>query len=270
MNLSRPIIFIDIEATGADALRDRIVEIALVKLNPGGAIEEKLHRVNPGVRIPSEVIAIHGITNEAVANSPTFRVLAPELLTFIDQCDFGGFGICRFDIPLLTEEFRRAGYDWSIQGRGVLDGLTIYHQKERRDLSAAYQFYCGKTLEGAHGARADALASMEVLLAQVNRYDDLPRDVVGLHGFCNKQDDRFVDSGRRFIWRDGEAAINFGKHKGVLLRTLVNEKRDYVQWMVTDGKFPQDVVDICWKALRGEFPACGKSSDSGSASQGAA
>lgn len=254
MNLVRPIIFFDIEATGADATRDRLVEIALIKRAPDGQTEEKVLRVNPGVRIPTEVIAVHGITNEAIATAPFFREIAQDLFTFMQNCDLGGFGICRFDIPLLTEEFRRAGFVFDIQNRNILDGLTIYHQRERRDLAAAFKFYCDKTLVGAHGARADALASMEVLFAQVERYSDLPRDIAGLHAFCNQQDQRYVDGHRKFIWRDGEATFNFGKYKGELLRTMVKTQRDYIEWIVSDGKFAQEVIDICWNALQGQFP----------------
>jgi DNA polymerase III subunit epsilon len=254
MQLTRPIVFLDIEATGADAQRDRIVEIALIKRHPDGKTEEYLTRVNPGVRIPIEVVAVHGISNEDVSKEPSFKQVAPDILEFIQGCDFGGFGICRFDIPILTEEFQRAGIQFSADGCGLIDGLTIFHQRERRDLSAAFQFYCQKTLVGAHGARADAQASLEVVMAQIDRYTDLPRDVAGLHRFCNRVDDRYVDSTRKFMWRDGEAMMNFGKHKGHLLRVLVIEQRDYIEWIVSDGKFAQDVIDICWKALRGEFP----------------
>ena len=254
MILRRPVIFLDIEATGADATRDRIVEIALIKKHPDGRLEEQVQRINPGVRIPVEVVAVHGIRNEDVAEAPSFKDYAPALARFLEGCDLGGFGISRFDVPMLAEEFKRAGLAWSAEGRSLLDGLTIFHQRERRDLTAAYQFYCQKTLEGAHGARADALASMEVLFAQLERYADLPQDIEGLHAYCNKPDQRFVDGQRKFIWRDGEACLNFGKYKGEPLRKLVERQRDYVEWMVSDGKFSQEVIDLCWKALRGEFP----------------
>jgi DNA polymerase-3 subunit epsilon len=267
MKLERPIIFLDIEATGADASRDRIVEVALIKMRPDGSTEELVHRINPGVRIPAEVVAVHGITNEDVAQAPTFKELAPSLMEFMNCCDFGGFGITRFDIPILSNEFARSGFDFAAHTCGIIDGLTIFHQRERRDLTAAYQFYCKKTLVGAHGARADALASMEVVLAQLDHYNDLPRDIPSLHSYCNKQDDRYVDGSRKFIWRDGEAAFNFGKYKGELLRKLCSEQREYIEWMVSDAKFPQEVVDICWKALRGEFPCNGKKSESMSTAQ---
>lgn len=254
MNFTRPLVFIDLEATGADATRDRIVEIALIKASADGQTTEYVQRVNPGMRIPAEVIAVHHISNEDVAQCPSFKDLAPAVMSFMEGCDLAGFGISRYDIPLLKEEFKRSGITWDTDNRCMIDGLTIYHQKERRDLSAAYEFYCQKTLVGAHGAQADARASMEVLFAQIKRYSDLPQNVEGLHEFCNRQDERFVDSGRKLIWRDGEAAINFGKHKGELLRDLARKQRDYLEWMVSDGKFQQDTVDICWKALRGEFP----------------
>jgi len=258
MNLSRPIVFLDIEATGADATRDRIVEIALIKRFPDQTHKELIYRINPGIRIPVEVVALHGISNEDVANAPAFKDIAHTLIEFIRDCDFGGFGLARFDIPILSEEFRRCSAEFSFQNCAIIDGLTIFHQKEPRDLTAAYRYYCGKTLVGAHGAEADARASMEVLLAQLERYPDLPRDATGLHAHCNRQDNRYVDGHRKFMWKDGEAAFNFGKYKGELLRTLVRTQRDYVEWVISEGKFAQEVVDICWKALRGEFPKNGK------------
>jgi len=254
MTFQKPIVFMDIEATGADATRDRIVEIALIKILPDKTREDYVQRVNPGVRIPAEVIAVHHITNEDIAGAPSFKAVAPQIVAFVEGCDFAGFGITRFDIPLLKEEFARVGVPFSAEDRCLIDGLTIYHQKERRDLTAAYEFYCRKTLVGAHGAQADAAASMEVLFAQLDKYSDLPQDAQGLHEYCNRQDDRYVDSGRKMIWRDGEAAFNFGKHRGALLRDLVSRQRDYIEWMVSDGKFNQELIDICWRALRGEFP----------------
>jgi DNA polymerase-3 subunit epsilon len=254
MKLTRPIIFLDIEATGTDTTRDRIVEIALIKIHPDERREEKVLRMNPGIKISAEVIAIHGISNEDIAQAPSFKELSMQLFEFMEDCDFGGFGIARFDIPMLIEEFKRCNLPFPKGEPAVLDGLTIFHRKEPRDLTAAYQFYCQKTLVGAHGARADALASQEVLFAQVKRYIDLPQHATGLHEFCNKQNERFVDSRGKFLWKDGEAAMNFGKYKGELLRKLVKEQRDYLEWIINEGKFSQDVVDICWKALRGEFP----------------
>ena len=254
MKQTRPMIFLDIEATGADATRDRIVEIALIRRDPDGTLTERHERINPGMRIPSEVTALHGITNEAVANCPAFQDVAVSLLEFMQDCDFGGFGLHRFDIPLLIEEFRRSSVPFSVDGRSVVDGLIIFHQREPRDLTAALKFYCGKDLVGAHGAKADAIASMEVVLGQLERYTDLPKEPHELHHYCKKQDERYVDSTRKFYWRDGEAAFNFGKHKGELLKEMVKKQRDYIEWIVNDGKFPQDAIDLCWKALRGEYP----------------
>jgi DNA polymerase-3 subunit epsilon len=254
MKFDRPLIFIDIEATGADATRDRIVEIAMIKVNPDRTRLDYVQRVNPGVRIPAEVVAVHHITNEDIASAPTFRDIAPAVVKFVEGCDFAGFGIGRFDLPILREEFRRVNIPFDTDSRLCIDGLTIYHNKERRDLTAAYEFYCNKELVGAHGAQADALASMEVVFAQLERYPELPQDAEGLHAYCNKQDERFVDAGRKLIWRDGEACLNFGKYKGELLKDLVKKQRDYIEWIVSDGKFQQEIVDICWRALRGEFP----------------
>jgi len=254
VHLDKPIAFFDLEATGADTSRDRIVEIAIIRKNTDGSVEERIERVNPGMRIPAEVVSIHGITNEAVASCPAFRDIAPALLDFLQDCDFGGFGIQRFDIPMLMEEFRRCGLPFSIDGRCVIDTLVIFHQREPRDLSAALKYYCRKDLIGAHGAKADAVASMEVLEAQLERYTDLPRSMGDLHQFCRKPDERFVDGQRKFYWKDGEAAFNFGKYKGELLRDLAKKQRDYLEWIVQEGKFPQQTIDLCWKALRGEFP----------------
>jgi DNA polymerase-3 subunit epsilon len=263
MIIHRPIVFIDIEATGADAQRDRIVEIALIKVLPDRSYKEYVQRVNPGIRIPAEVIAVHHITNEDVAKAPAFKQVAPAILEFVADADFAGFGISRFDIPMMQEEFRRCDLPFEVENRALIDGLTIYHQRERRDLTAAYEFYCHKTLVGAHGAQADALASMEVLFAQLERYQDLPQDVPALHAYLHRQDERYVDAGRKMIWRDGQAALNFGKHKGLLLKELVQKQRDYVEWIVSDGKFNQEFVDICWKALRGEFPVPEKPATNG-------
>ncbi len=272
MNITKPLVFIDIEATGPDPSRDRIVEIALIKIpvdnlgsvDANGGVDIKKNvdissnsyckRVNPGIRIPAETTAIHHISNEDVKNSPYFKDIAMEVSSFLEGSDLGGFGISRFDIPILVEEFKRCGMAFLIENRAIVDSLSIYHQKERRDLAAAYQFYCQKTLVGAHGAHVDAAASLEVLLAQLDRYKDLPQDIKGLHSYCNRQDERYVDTTRRFIWRDGEAVINFSKYRGESLRSLVSRQREFVEWMTMEGKFPQEVVDICVRALRGEFP----------------
>src|SRR5262249_22539095 len=154
----------------------RIVELGLIKLLPDQSRSEYVQRVNPGMRIPAEVIAVHHITNEDVAHAPTFKEIAPQLSDFIAHCDLAGFGIARFCTPMLREEFKRCDMPFNTDDRAIIDGLTIYHQKERRDLTAAYEFYCHKNLVGAHGARADAIASLEVLFAQLDRYPDLPQD----------------------------------------------------------------------------------------------
>ena len=254
MNTDRPIVFLDIEATGADHTRDRIVELAMIRREPDGSTKEYCERVNPGLRIPAEVVAIHGITNEAVANAHKFRDIAPAVLDFIGDADLAGFGILKFDVPILNEEFRRSSFPFSVENRRLIDALTIFHQKEPRDLTAAYRFYCKQQLVGAHGAMADTKAAMNVIDAQLLHYTDLPQDMDSLNKFCRKQDERYVDSTRKFYWKDGEAAVNFGKHKGETLRDVVKTHRDYLEWLIQDGKFPQDVIDLCWRALRGDFP----------------
>ena len=239
MKITRPIIFFDIEATGTDTTRDRIVELGMIKSYPDGHQEEKVVLVNPGIKISAEVIAIHGITNEAVATAPSFKNLAPMLLEFMEGCDFGGFGITRFDIPLLIEEFKRCEIQFPRWEAHLLDGLTIFHRKEPRDLTAAVRFYCNEELQGAHGAKADCVATAKVLLAQLERYQDLPLDVAQLAAMYAKKD-RFVDPTRKLRLDDaGQVVVNFGQHRGTLLADLAVKKRDYLEWMLQGDWHPK-------------------------------
>ncbi|MDM7914436.1 MAG: 3'-5' exonuclease, partial [Candidatus Eisenbacteria bacterium] len=198
LNLDRPLVFLDTETTGTDLNQDRIVQIALVKLYPDGRREEFESLVNPEMPIPREAQAIHGITDGDVALAPPFRRIAPTIALFCRGCDLAGFNLGRFDVPLLRAEFQRAGHAWDLDGVRVVDVQRIYHAMEPRDLSAARRYYCGCEHEGAHGAMADTRVTLEVLLAQLERYPDLPRDVAGLDARFNLPDDRFLDPTRKF------------------------------------------------------------------------
>jgi DNA polymerase-3 subunit epsilon len=255
--LSKPLAFFDIEATGTDPLSDRIVEIFILKVNPDASRTTYVQRINPATRIPSEVIAIHGITNEDVKLCPFFSEVAPKISEFLGDSDFGGYNLVEYDVKILTKEFERAGVEFTAAGRKIVDAFKIFQKNERRDLSAAYRFYCDRELKGAHGAQADVMATYEVFMAQLQKYSHLPRDIGGLHDYCNAPDERFVDSDRKFYWRDGRAYFSFGKYKSKALEQVVKDDPDYIEWIVRKGEFTQEVIDICWKALRGTFPVRG-------------
>jgi DNA polymerase-3 subunit epsilon len=281
LQLDRPVVFLDTETTGTDPANDRIVQIGLIKLHPDG--REELFRgtgellVNPERPIPEESTEVHGITDEMVKGAPTFEKLSDSILEFLSGADLGGFNLLRFDIPLLVVEFARAQDRRNKTGAApsrpiwdpfnetpdpdgpppvrILDPQVIFHRREPRDLSAAVRFYCGHELEGAHGALADTRASLEVLLGQVRRYDDLPADLEGLHRESNPPDHRFVERSRKFAWRSGEPAITFGTHRGRLLREMVLEPegRGYLFWM-RDKDFTPEVKELIGEALDGRVP----------------
>ena len=243
LNLKNPIIFFDLETTGVDITNDRIVEISLVKVSPGKSEPEvKTRRIRPvddkgqTMHIPEEASAVHGIYDEDVADAPAFRQIAKSLAEYIKGCDLGGFNSNRFDIPMLAEEFLRAGVDIDLKRHKFVDVQTIFHKKEQRTLSAAYMFYCGKELEGAHSAEADTLATYEVLKAQIERYDDLPNDIAGLAEFS--QHSRTADyAGRILLDEQDREVFGFGKHKGKLVEEVFRKEPSYYDWMM-EGDFP--------------------------------
>ncbi|MBI5202901.1 MAG: 3'-5' exonuclease [Elusimicrobia bacterium] len=259
LKLERPMVFVDLEATGVDVQRDRIVQIACVRLSPDDSRESFESLVDPEMRIPAESSAIHGIRDADVRGKPTFKELAPKIIGFFGDADFGGFGICRFDLPMLAAEFKRAGLNYDFSSRRSVDAMLIFHRMEPRSLSAALQFYCGKTLENAHNAQADAEASLDVLLAQIERYGarataPLPGDVQGLHEWCNAPDPRCVDSKGKFVWRHGVATFNFGKHQTHSLEEVVKLDRSYLEWLIKAESTSPEVAEITKKALAGIFP----------------
>ncbi len=254
LRMTRDLVFLDTETTGADVSLDRIVQVALIRIRPDGTGEEYETLVNPGVPIPIEAQQIHGISDEMVEFAPPFKRIAPELLERTKGADLGGYNLIRFDIPLLKCEFQRSGHSWDLDGVRILDAQIIFHKKEPRDLSAAYRYYCGAELDGAHGALADTRATLKVLLSQVRRYPDLPKDVEALDSLFHRPDRRFVDSNRRFCWRNAEATFNFGYRRGQTLREVAHKAPEYLQWML-ERDFPADVKVLVKDAMEGRFPA---------------
>jgi DNA polymerase-3 subunit epsilon len=236
LKLNRPICFFDLETTGINVVNDRIVEIAIVKIFPNGNKESKTWLVNPTISIPAETTAIHGISNEKVANEPTFKELAPLVYNMIKDSDLAGFNSDRFDIPLLAEEMLRAGVDFDMKNSVSVDVQTIFHKKEERTLSAAYKFYCGETLENAHSATADTEATYEILKAQLDRYPDLENDMKTLSEFTTRK--KSVDfAGFIALNKDGKEIFSFGKHKGVLVDEILEKEPGYFSWL-QNADFP--------------------------------
>lgn len=254
LKLEKPLVFFDIEATGVSPAHDRIVDIALVKRLPDGAEQSFSSLVNPGMPIPIEAVAVHHITDEMVRDQPFFKDVAPRILEFIGEADLGGFGILKFDVPILQAEIKRAGFDFPTNGRKLVDSLHIFRKMEPRNLTAAYKFYCGKELTDAHRAEPDARASFEVFWGQVQRYEALPRDLGALSALCQERDDRNVDSEGKFVWRNGEASFNFGKHRTLTLREVVQKERSYLEWLMRAEKTTPELAQICRDALAGKFP----------------
>ena len=257
LKLRRPLVIFDLETTGTDVASDRIIELAMIRVDPDGTVTSKPAErgagnrllVNPERPIPLESSAVHGIYDADVEGKPTFRQYAKSMAAFLDGCDLGGFNSNKFDVPFLAEEFLRAGIEFSLEGRNLIDVQNIFHAMEQRTLRAAYGFYCGKELDGAHEALPDAEATLEILLAQLERYREatvldsrgnvvgpVPDDMDRLHEFCERQ--RFVDFAGRMVYReDGQAEFNFGKYKGRLVTDVLRAEPSYYSWMM-NGDFP--------------------------------
>lgn len=235
LQLKRPVAFIDLETTGTNLATDRIVELAIVKVNIDGTNITKRRLINPQMPIPQGSSDIHGITDEMVKDAPTFKQVSNEVKQFIENCDLGGYNSNRFDIPLLVEEFLRAGLEFSVDGRKMVDVQRVFHLMEQRTLGAAYKFYCQKTLEGAHGAEVDATATWEILEAQVERYPQIGNSIEEICAFCGEEE--IVDFARRFIVEKGKEIFNFGKHKGRTVEDVLKSEPQYYDWMMK-GDFP--------------------------------
>ena len=236
LKLTRPICFFDLETTGIEVAKDRIVEISIFKVYPNGNKESKTWLVNPTIPIPAATTAVHGITDEKVANEPTFKELASQIHNMIKDSDLAGFNSDRFDIPLLAEELLRAEVDFDMKNRVSVDVQTIFHKKEERTLSAAYKFYCNESLENAHSAEADTMATYEILKAQLDRYDDLDNDMQWLSEFTTRK--KSVDfAGFIALNKEGKEIFTFGKNKGQLVEEVLEKEPGYYGW-IQGADFP--------------------------------
>ena len=251
LGATKPLAVFDLETTGTYVRADRIVEFAVLRIDVDGTATYKVRRLNPEMPIPADATAVHGISDADVAAEPTFRQVARSLAAFLEGCDLVGFNLRWFDVPILQEEFARAGVKFELAGRAVIDACAIFKMNERRNLATAYDFYCGKDLEGAHGAGADTLATMEILLRQMERYSELPRTTAGLHEYC--RDPSWVDDDGKFKWRGGEAVFSFGKHAGAPLREVAETAPGYLDWMLGED-FPEETLAILRDAREGNFP----------------
>ncbi|MBR2919951.1 MAG: 3'-5' exonuclease [Kiritimatiellae bacterium] len=240
LKLVRPLVVFDIESTGVSPRKDRIIELAAIKLMPDGEEISKCWLMNPGVPIPPETTAIHGISDEIVKDCPTFADKAEEIFEFFRGCDLSGFNADRFDIPCLEEEFARVGMAFAPSARKHVDVQRIYHKKEPRDLSAAVRFYLGRNHDGAHGAEADTRATLEVLKAQMAKYSDLPSTVDEMDEYLVPHDPMNADRAGTLRWKDGELTINFGKKKGESLKKLLLNEPNYLKWILK-GDFDTEV-----------------------------
>ncbi|AHF14868.1 3'-5' exonuclease [Niabella soli] len=236
LQLTKPLAFIDLETTGVNPGADRIVEIAIIKLLPDGTRSVKRKLINPGIPIPPANSEIHGITDDMVKDAPSFVQAAQELKQVLDGCDLAGYNSNRFDIPLLVEEFMRAGVDFDMKGRKLVDVQNVFHKMEQRTLSAAYKFYCNKSLDGAHSAEVDATATCEVLLAQLVRYPELGTTIDTINKAIGEEP--IVDFARRFVMDNGVEVFNFGKYKGRGVADVLKAEPQYYDWMMK-GDFPQ-------------------------------
>jgi DNA polymerase III subunit epsilon len=253
IKLSRPLAIIDLETTGLDIGIDRIVEIAILKVHPDGTGSRYYTRVNPQMTIPAEATAVHGISDKDAKDKPTFEQISPGVASFLDGCDLAGFNILGFDLRMLQCEFARAGSEFSLLGRAIVDAKQIFHTKEPRDLEAACRFYLNEEQQEAHSAWEDVRTTWRVLNAQLSRYEDLPRDPAGLDAMYSNRD-RFVDLDRKFAWKGRHATFAFGKYRGRLLEDIAEKDRDYLMWMAGEGEFSSEIKRMVRDALSGIFP----------------
>ena len=241
-DLDRPVAFFDLETTGLSLSRDRIVELAVIRVSPQGDVFERVRRYNPEMPIPEEAAAVHGITDDVVAEEPTFRATAKSLAQLLDPCDLAGFNIRRFDLPILLAEFRRAGVEFDVSDRRLIDMKMIFHREEPRDLSAAARFYLSRDHQDAHTALGDIRTTAAVLVAQLERYPHLPRGMDGLHSYCDEMDPFETEFDRWFADQGNGLVFKRGKHKGVALAEVAQNAPDYLEWMLGADDMPAEVL----------------------------
>lgn len=236
LKLHKPLCIFDLETTGTNISKDRIVEICILKVNPDASRESKTWLINPEMPIPVEASAVHGIYDKDVENAPTFKEAAPKIMEMLSGADLGGFNSNRFDVPLLAEELLRAGIDFDLSKFKLIDAQVIFHKMEPRNLTAAYKFYCGKDLEDAHSAEADTLATFEVIDAQVGKYEDLPKDINGLSEFSLHN--KFADLAGFIAFNENKEEIfTFGKYKGQPVKEVFQKDIGYFGW-IQNADFP--------------------------------
>ena len=260
LELERPMAFIDAASTGLDTRTARIVRLTVLKIDPGGNERTRTVLVNPGTPIPPGATEVHGITDDDVSDVPNFRAYAKGLAEHLEGCDLAGFGVERFHAPLLVEEFRRAGVEFSVRGRVVLDAMAIFHRLEPRDLRAAYKKYAGGELPPTTEGETNARAAAEILLGELSTGADLPRSPRRLAAWAKGVDDRALDPEGRFVWSaNNEALINFGKHRGRRLSEVAAGEPDYLEWIAGNPQFDTDTRDIARSAVDGNMPAASDS-----------
>ena len=249
IELDRPLVFFDLETTGLSTQNDRIIEMAILRVSPQGDVMERVRRFNPGRAIDPEARAVHGISNEDVADEAPFAARAKSLFDLMDPCDLGGFNIRRFDLPMLIVEFKRADLDFDHRPRRVIDMQGIFHREEPRDLSAAARFYLGREHQEAHTALGDIRTTAAVLVAQIERYPDLPRDMDALHGYCDEILPIRTALGQWFNKKGEEWVFRRGKHKGRPLAEVAAQEADYLEWMLGADDMDAEVLEVVREAL---------------------
>lgn len=253
LKLDRPLAVFDIESTGLNTRTDRILELSIIRIEPSGVEHTCTWMFNPEMPIPPESSAIHGITDEDVAECPLFVEEIDNVDTFLADCDLAGYNLLHFDIPILEEEFARCGRNLDTVNRRVLDAQRIFHMKEPRDLTAALKFFCGKEHVDAHGAEADARATLDVIRGEFAKYDDLPSDMEAIDREFSLRDPLDVDRAGKFRWENGEVIVNFGKKKGAKLTDLARDDKNFLKWVVKSD-FPVDTRRVAEDAMNGVFP----------------
>lgn len=247
LNLKKPLCFFDLETTGTQITKDRIVQLAVVKLLLDGSKTSKNYLINPGIPIPPEIAAIHGITDEKVKDAPSLVQVADDIIEFMEDADLAGYNSNKFDIPFMVEEFYRVGIPFPMEGRSFVDVQNIFHKMEQRTLTAAYQFYCGKTMENAHDALYDTEVTLDVFLAQLSRYEQLSSEIPELAAFSSNSPMGAVDfAGRLAKNQQGAIMYNFGKHKGRTVEEVLKIEPGYYGWML-EADFPFQTKD-CLRA----------------------
>jgi len=254
MEIKNYLVILDLETTGLWVDKDKIVEIAMVKCSPDGGKEEYQKRVNPGIHIPQVVSDLIGIYNEDVKDAPLFKDIAQEVQEFIGDADLAGFNSDRFDLPVLERELREAGYKFDWRLRKTFDAQKVYHINEKRDLTSAYKFYCNKSLENAHSALADTLATVQIIESQIKKYGNGSEDISVLDAFEYQVDSDFFDEERKFRWWNGKLYMMFGKYaRKYSLQEIVKKDRNYLEWIISSN-FSDEVKTLVEDALVGKFP----------------